>query len=94
MRSDDADVASLVGSVGTLPGEARDAAPLAPIAPTGTVVLSARPSFEWSPMPGARAYGVAVFDESFTAVARSGRLTTPVGRRSATCLRGARSPDR
>lgn len=70
-----ADVASLAGSVGTLLGETGDRGPLTPSMPIGTVVLAARPAFAWSPMPGARAYTVAVFDEQFTEVARSGRLT-------------------
>lgn len=70
------DVASLAGSVGTLLGSTPDIEPLTPIQPTGTVVLAARPAFSWSPMPGSRAYTVAVFDDQFTEVARSGRLTS------------------
>lgn len=71
-----ADVASLAGSVGTLLGEPGDGGPLKALMPVGTVVLAARPGFAWSAMPGARAYTVAVFDEQFTEVARSSRLTT------------------
>jgi len=71
-----ADVASLAGSVGTLLGEPTAGGPLRALMPVGTVVLAARPGFAWSALPGARAYTVAVFDEQFTEVARSARLTT------------------
>ena len=84
-----ADLAALGGSVGTLLGEPRQAAPLSAIAPAGTAVLASRPAFSWRPMPGATGYTVTVFDERFAEVARSPKLTSatwtpamdlPVGR--------------
>lgn len=68
-------VSSLIGREGTLLGAAAVAAParLAPLAPLGTAVRSARPSLTWT-NAGADAYTVAIFDESFTEVARSPRV--------------------
>jgi hypothetical protein len=70
-------VSELAGSVGTLLGPSSERLPLSPIGPAGTAVLSARPVFSWHPLPGARSYTVAVFDDRFIEVARSPRLTTP-----------------
>ena len=43
--------------------------------PVGRVVESDRPTFRWTAHPSARAYRVAVFDQSFTEVASSGEIS-------------------
>lgn len=48
---------------------------LAPLAPVGSVVRAARPSFRWRALEGATSYVVKVFDTSFNKVATSGALT-------------------
>jgi hypothetical protein len=51
--------------------------------PTGTAVVTDRPAFRWEPLPGARDYTVAVFDEALRPVARASALSettwTPEG---------------
>jgi hypothetical protein len=67
-------IAGLRGTPGTLLGSNRGTT-LAPIAPLGTAVTSLRPSFSWSPVRGAQAYSVAVYDDRFKEVAKSPRIT-------------------
>jgi len=43
--------------------------------PVGKVLLSDRPTFRWSPLPGATGYVVEVYDEKFNPVATSPQLT-------------------
>jgi len=62
----------LRGRVGTLLGPSGAAARFAPQAPLGTFVLETRPRFQWSALPDASNYVVAVFDEEFRQVAASG----------------------
>ncbi len=64
------------GRVGTLLGETRSTAPLTPGTPTATATTTARPRFAWSAGANVTSYEVAVFDEQFNEIARSGRLTT------------------
>lgn len=45
------------------------------LAPLGTVVLSDRPSFRWTALPGAVSYQVAIYDMSYGEVARSPELS-------------------
>jgi hypothetical protein len=42
--------------------------------PLATAVLDGRPTFRWSPLPGADSYRVTVFDRDFNPVADSGPL--------------------
>jgi hypothetical protein len=46
-----------------------------PLAPIGCIILSDRPTFEWTAVPGAR-YRVEVFSDHFRPVADSGLLDT------------------
>jgi hypothetical protein len=46
-----------------------------PLAPFGCIIVSDRPTFEWTSVPGAR-YRVEVFSDHFRPVADSGMLTT------------------
>lgn len=64
------------GHVGVLLGADSVTAPLTPSAPVGTAITTTRPVFAWSEGVGATSYEVAVFDEQFAEVARSGVLTT------------------
>ena len=45
------------------------------IEPVGNVLLTARPTFRWSPMEGATGYVVEVYDGKFNLVATSPQLT-------------------
>jgi hypothetical protein len=45
-----------------------------PRSPLATAVLDGRPTFRWSPLPGAESYRVRVFDPDFNPVADSGAL--------------------
>ncbi|MCI0391916.1 MAG: zf-HC2 domain-containing protein [Acidobacteria bacterium] len=45
------------------------------IAPVGIVMLSDRPTFRWSPLEGATAYIVEVYDDKLNQVITSGQLT-------------------
>lgn len=69
-----ASIATLRGTQGTLLGRSADTV-LVPLAPLGTAVVSARPSFSWHPVKGAQAYSVAVYDDRFTEVTRSPRVS-------------------
>ncbi len=62
-------------SRGTLRGGESRGPGFEPEYPTGVRVVSDRPEFEWTPLTGATAYEVAVFDEHFDRAARSGRIT-------------------
>jgi hypothetical protein len=44
------------------------------IKPVGTVILSDRPTFRWSPLDGAASYIVEVYDDKFARVATSPQL--------------------
>ena len=68
--------ALLRGHAGTLLGTAEAETPAGLTTPVGTSVIDARPLFSWTPVDGATAYSVAVFDERFREVASSGRLDT------------------
>jgi len=71
-----ANMTVLRGHTGPLPGP-RDPTPaLAPTGPVGTAVIEARPQFSWTERPGATRYSIAVFDERFREVAKSGPLKT------------------
>ena len=59
---------------GTLLGAAESRNPFNPLTPTATAVLSTRPSFEWSD-GHADHYTIAVFDDTFTEVARGANVT-------------------
>jgi hypothetical protein len=48
---------------------------LSVIEPVGTVLMTDRPTFRWSPMEGASAYVVEVYDGQFNLVAASPQLT-------------------
>jgi hypothetical protein len=69
-----ASAAALVRPEGTLLGATVSAAPVTLMEPAGTYLTSARPTFTWTDA-GADAYTVAVFDENFTEVARSPRVS-------------------
>ena len=56
-------------------GASDDGGSFAPQAPLGTRVSSDRPTFRWSPRPGARSYEVSVFDEDLRKAAGSGPVT-------------------
>lgn len=43
--------------------------------PVGSVLMSDRPTFRWSPLDGAAGYVVEVYDDSFNLVATSPQLT-------------------
>lgn len=64
------------GRVGTLLGDTRATPPLTPATPTATATTSARPRFVWSAGTNVTSYEVAVFDEQFTEIAKSGPLTS------------------
>lgn len=69
------DVQRLTGTPGVLLGREPAAAAFGPTAPKGTVVLSARPEFQWTARDGATAYSVAVYNDQFNEVIASPRLT-------------------
>lgn len=56
-------------------GTATGAAPFSPLGPMGTAVVTARPTFRWTPAAGAARYVVAVYDENFEKVTASEALT-------------------
>ena len=59
---------------GTLLGSGESRNPFNPLTPTATAVLSTRPVFEWSD-GHADHYTIAVFDDTFTEVARGSKVT-------------------
>jgi hypothetical protein len=65
---------ALIRPQGTLLNAPDTARRFGPLGPVGTYVRSPRPLFTWSDA-GADAYTVAVFNESFSEVARSPRVT-------------------
>lgn len=69
-------VGELYGGPLTLLGDPRADGGLTPVSPVGTVVLSARPTFRWSPLDGAAGYVVEVYDPELNPVATSGTVTT------------------
>ena len=56
-------------------GSANTKAEFSLIGPVGTVLLSDRPTFRWSPLEGA-SYVIEVYDSHFNLVAKSLQLTT------------------
>jgi hypothetical protein len=97
-----ADLAELRGRAGVLMGSP-PAESFRLIEPLGTVTVSDRPAFRWSPLAGADAYTVAVADEDLRLVAQSPPVSgtewtpaTPLPRRrvylwQVTARRGAES---
>ena len=73
-----AEVAGLTRKTETLLGGGTPPGPaLRPQSPLVEVVLSERPVFRWSQMPGAKAYRVDVYSADFEKVASSVELRTP-----------------
>lgn len=64
------------GRVGTLLGDSRATPPLTPSTPIATATTSVRPRFAWSAGANVTTYEVAVFDDQFNEVAKSGPLKT------------------
>jgi hypothetical protein len=67
------EIAELRGTGAVLRGPAA-ASRFSPRSPLATAVLDGRPTFRWSPLPGAESYRVRVFDPDFNPVADSGAL--------------------
>lgn len=67
--------AIVVSPRGTLRGDESKPPGFEPTYPSGVRVVSDRPEFAWTPLTGATAYEVAVFNERFDEVARSGRVS-------------------
>lgn len=61
-------------SAGVLMGPGGDGA-LRVVSPVGKVLLSDRPEFRWSAIPGAESYRIEVFDANFSKVAESGKVS-------------------
>jgi anti-sigma factor RsiW len=68
-------LASLVGLSGALRGGPAEAGPLVVQCPVGTVVLSTRPEFEWTPVDNATGYRVTVYNSAMEEVAESGLIS-------------------
>ena len=62
--------------------------------PVGSVLMTDRPTFRWSPMDGAAGYVVEVYDGSFNLVASSPRLTARSWAAPQTLPRGESTPGR
>lgn len=69
-----ADLAALRGRPVALMGAPDERPRFGVLAPVGTVVRKARPTFRWRVRPGARAYVVSVYDQDLTEVAASPEL--------------------
>jgi anti-sigma factor RsiW len=70
-----AEAAALRAEPGTLLGPAR-ATTFAVTSPVATAVIETTPAFRWQPHAAAQRYTVSTFDQQFTPVATSPRLTT------------------
>jgi len=64
---------------GAVRGAEAAAHPPRAIEPFRSAVLDARPRFSWTPIPGAKRYRVAVFDENYEEIARSEALKASAG---------------
>lgn len=64
-------VADLGGPPGTLMSRAPDASAFQPLRPLTTAIETDRPLFEWSPLAGATAYVLSIFDRDFNKMAES-----------------------
>jgi hypothetical protein len=69
------DVQRLSGTPGDLHRRTPATDAFGPNAPRGTVVLSARPEFQWISREGATGYSVAVYNDQFNEVMSSPRVT-------------------
>ena len=69
------EVQRLTGSAGVLLGRQAPASTFAPTAPRGSVLVTARPEFQWTAREGATAYSVAVYNDQFNEVMASPRIT-------------------
>jgi hypothetical protein len=68
-------VASLAGNASPLLGSEPSGPAFALIEPIATVVLDARPTFRWKPLPGATSYRVTIADFQSGEIAASGSST-------------------
>ena len=68
------------------PGAGR--ATFVPLAPLGTAVVSPRPTFSWTPLPGATSYRVRIVDEDLRPVTEGVAVTTPAWRPAASLPAG------
>ena len=67
----------LIGRPGTLMGSPGTGGPRFDLAnPVGTVVLTDRPKFSWTPLAGASSYVVSIYDAGFKLVATSRPVTS------------------
>jgi hypothetical protein len=69
------DVQRLVGTPGVLLGRAPAADPFGPVGPKGTILLTARPRFQWTARDSVTAYSVAVYNDQFNEVMASPRVS-------------------
>lgn len=83
------DVQRLTGTTGVLLGRAPAADGFGPMSPRGSVLLSARPVFQWTAREGATGYSVAVYNDQFNEVMASPRVTATRWVPSADLPRGA-----
>lgn len=60
----------------TLLDNTTEGVPFALVGPTGVVVQSVQPTLRWQPLKGASTYVVAIFDDNFKQVAKSGQLSS------------------
>jgi hypothetical protein len=70
-----AELAALIGKPETLLGTATQSTPFALLAPVGTFVEDARPTFRWQPLSAATSYKITVFDSVLNEVAASPALS-------------------
>jgi hypothetical protein len=70
-----ADASQLARSGEALRSAVHNASPIEPLAPIGCIIVSDRPTFEWTAIPGAH-YRVEVFSDHFKPVADSGLVDT------------------
>lgn len=82
-----AQLAALIGKTGTLLGTSSQSA-FALLAPVGTFVEDAQPTFRWQPLAGATSYRVTIFDAGLSKVAASPALSATEWRSSAALERG------
>jgi hypothetical protein len=79
----------LTGATGVLLGTRVQPDAFRPLSPTGSVVTSTRPEFQWTSREGATAYSVAVYNAQFNEVLTSPRVTATRWVASADLPRGA-----
>jgi hypothetical protein len=68
-----ADASQLARAGEALRSVERTSSPIEPLAPIGCIIVSDKPTFEWTSIPGAR-YRVEVFSDHFRPVADSGLI--------------------